>query len=200
MLPKTFSWKLLPHSTRIWLFPAAQAEENHLSQTHPFTVPSQNPSVVLFLPLKLHPCPCRSPCPHQPCRARDDVTGERSSFPALHQPVWAQQSASCSSDFPWKKFIPLSSLLPSDEKGGKQIPSGARAGRVMTPHLEHPSPQTSPGLLPASAETENPARGMSGAARHGSPNPTESPEGMEIALKDEFCFPDIARFSSDLFF
>lgn len=50
---------------------------SHLSQTHPFAVPSQIPFVVLFLPLKLHPGPCRSPCPCQPCKARDDVTGER---------------------------------------------------------------------------------------------------------------------------
>lgn len=113
MLPKTFSWKLLPQSTRVWLFPAAQAKENHLSQTHPFAAPSQVPSWCFFLPLKLHPCPCRSPCPQQPC---NDVTGERSSFPALHQPVWAQQSASCSSDFPWKKFIPL---LPPE--GGSKL-------------------------------------------------------------------------------
>lgn len=36
MLPIKFSWKLLPSSMSIWLFPHAQAEDNHLSLTRPF--------------------------------------------------------------------------------------------------------------------------------------------------------------------
>lgn len=38
MLPIKFSWKLLPNSMSIWLFPRAQAEENLLSQTCPLAL------------------------------------------------------------------------------------------------------------------------------------------------------------------
>lgn len=123
--PRKFSWKLLPNSTSIWLFPHAQAEENHLSQTCPFALllsaflaHPASPRGAFSAPAALSCCllPADTRV-HSAAANLGMMSLERSRFPALHHSVWAQQSAFRTSEFPWKKPSPL--LLPPAIQGGE---------------------------------------------------------------------------------
>lgn len=129
MLPIKFSWKLLPNSMSIWLFPRAQAEENLLSQTCPlallfgaFLTRSGSLGSACSAPEAPSCCPAGIHV-HNATANLGVMSQERSRFPALHHPVWAQQSTFCTSEFPWKKPSPR--LLPPTIRGGKQTTNEA---------------------------------------------------------------------------
>lgn len=130
LLPKTFSWKLLPQSTRIWL--------SLLLKLRKIILPKH--FHLLFLPKPL----CgSSPAPETPSWSLQILSSPANlAMMSLERGAAFQHYISLSGlsnqppapqNFHGRKFIPL--LPPPIQRGGKQTENGARAGREMTPHL-----------------------------------------------------------------
>lgn len=141
MLPIKFSWKLLPNTTSIWLFPPHSTRRKSSFPNMPICSPLGCLSNTPRIPLRCIFCPC---CllpidtrVHNATINLGMMSPEKSRFPALHHPVWAQQSASCTSEFPWKEPSPL--LLPPASQAGKQATNEAinRKSNDATPKSIH---------------------------------------------------------------